>query len=78
MSIDDGRPCINCGSRNFPVWYVRNHIWNAVMGGEVGVVCILCFERRAVVRGVKLLAWCNEEEVLDLKEQIERLEAKQP
>lgn len=32
-------------------WFADNHLWNAVMGGEVGTLCPECFTNTAQAKG---------------------------
>ena len=41
-------PCADCGFKNNIVWFVKNALWNDVMGEEKGkILCINCFVERA-------------------------------
>lgn len=43
--------CDRCGD-DYPVWWVRNDIWNSVMGNEGGgFLCVTCFVLAAVAKG---------------------------
>lgn len=56
----DGNRCDDCGCK-FAGWYT--HEWSEVVDGE-GMLCILCFLRRAVSKG--MLGWrCEVHSVTD-------------
>lgn len=48
--------CGDCGVAN-PVWFAPSPLWNLVMGGPDGIVCPLCFIKRAEAKGIKQSAW---------------------
>lgn len=43
---DGDTRCQLCGQRNV-AWFAPNDLWNAVMGGADGVLCPMCFVRKA-------------------------------
>lgn len=48
--------CQECGGPNV-AWFAPNQLWNAVMGGEAGVVCPICFMLIARRRGQHSGTW---------------------
>lgn len=54
--------CRDCGGHN-PVWFAPSPVWNLVMGGKDakgdpgGVICPVCFTKRAENNGVKPTGW---------------------
>jgi hypothetical protein len=56
------RVCDDCGQNN-PVWFAPVALWNRVVGGPEakgdpgGVLCPICFIRRAEGAGVRPTAW---------------------
>jgi len=54
----DETGCQECGGEN-PVWFAPHDLWNRVMGGEDckddpgGIICPICFIRRAERVGIK-------------------------
>ena len=40
--------CDVCGSRQQLIWHAPDHLWREINGGENGVLCPECFDRRAV------------------------------
>jgi hypothetical protein len=62
--------CEDCGGPNV-VWFAPNDVWNQVMrGGDrgapdaVGIVCPMCFIRRAENEGLTPTAWSVQPEIL--------------
>lgn len=59
--------CGDCGGHN-PVWFAPSPLWNLVMGGPQatgdpgGIVCPVCFIRRAEASGIEPTAWEVREE----------------
>ncbi|MDP9113881.1 MAG: hypothetical protein M3O20_09375, partial [Acidobacteriota bacterium] len=43
--------CQECGGPN-PVWFAPNHIWNQIVGSEAGMLCPVCFIKRADSKGL--------------------------
>jgi len=58
----DKTGCQECGGEN-PVWFAPHDLWNRVMGGEDckddpgGILCPVCFIRRAEQVGIKEIWW---------------------
>lgn len=52
--------CDDC-QRQYEVWFSPNKVWNAVMLGEGGMLCVDCFMLRAKAKGI-LTAWRVEPE----------------
>ncbi len=48
---DGDRRCQQCGMPN-SCWWVEHKIWNAVMGGDGGILCSNCFMLEARDVGV--------------------------
>lgn len=62
--------CQDCGVDN-PVWFTPSGLWNRVMGGPDarddpgGLVCPICFMKRAEKAGVVPTAWVLTPELSD-------------
>lgn len=48
--------CESCGGPNI-CWFVASAIWNKVMGSPEGIVCPVCFVKRAEALGMNRGAW---------------------
>lgn len=61
LSVPCDGPCLDC-KRNDVTFQVSTWLWNEVTGlsPDAGVLCVRCFERRAVERGIHLRNWTVE------------------
>jgi len=44
----DGEHCQDCGRAYEYVWYAEDDLWKELVGGEGGLLCMDCFNKRAV------------------------------
>lgn len=50
-------PCNDCNTVNNIVWFTHNPYWNAVVGDQALILCVVCFAIRAHVKGLHPIAW---------------------
>lgn len=48
--------CHSCGRPVEVVWHGDDVLWNELMGGPAGVLCVTCFDRACATRGI-ILTW---------------------
>lgn len=48
--------CEACGNTHI-VWFVANDLWNRVVGNSQGILCPVCFAKRAEAVGIIPTAW---------------------
>ena len=52
--------CYDCGKPVEVVWTAANELWNKIIGGPAGILCIRCFDDRCRDEG-KYLRWVPED-----------------
>ena len=65
MSADDysDGQCMDCGRPDVS-WWIGNDIFNRVMGGPNGIICMCCFTQRAAAIGVYVTPWTSDYSLL--------------
>jgi hypothetical protein len=57
----DAEHCHNCGEAVGVVWTASDDLWAAVQGRPGGILCVQCFDDRAVSQG-RFIRWVPQEE----------------
>jgi len=58
--VHDGEHCQKCGKAYNYVWYAPNGLWNRLMGGEGGLLCVDCFDKLCIDNNVYLRWTCED------------------
>lgn len=57
--------CHSCGNKQKLIWTAPNDMWNKIMGGPNGVLCVFCFDKKVKNQMNTLLRWIP----IDIKEE---------